>query len=287
MNDNVVYGPERSRILKKSIRNAVCLCALIVATSVFSSGIVRGAHARPVPENMTLIPAGEFLMGSSDKEIEDVVKVFGKLDLYKTYPFDAEKPKRRLWLKAYYIDRHEVTNKEYAKFVEATGYRKPAHWEKTGYEKNQADTPVSFVTYRDAAAYAKWAGKRMPTEAEWEKAARGDKGFVFPWGNTFDPYMASTADSDLKFLFGPLCNANTANKVEMAEGDKSPYGVRDMAGNLREWTASSDDKNPDMMIVKGASWLDRYINARVAHREFVHRDFKSHIIGFRCVKDLD
>jgi len=287
MINNKTRRPERRRIWEITIRNLAYLGALIVGASLFSSGIVRGAHARPAPDNMTLIPAGEFLMGSSDKEIEDVVKVFGKIDLYKTYPFDAEKPKRKLWLKAYYIDKHEVTNAEYAKFVEATGYRKPVHWEKTGYEKNQANIPVSFVTYRDAEAYAKWAGKRLPTEAEWEKAARGDKGLVFPWGNSFDPYMAATADSDLKFLFGPLCNANTANIVEMAEGDKSPYGVRDMAGNLREWTASSDKKDPAMMIVKGASWLDRYINARVAHREFVHRDFKSHIIGFRCVKDLE
>lgn len=258
---------------------------LFVAALALSAASGPGASGGPAPREMVLIPAGEFWFGSSQEEIDEVKKVFGSSRLYATYRFDQEKPKRKVSLNSFYIDRHEVTNEQYARFVEATGHKPPRHWVDGHYRKDHGQYPVLYVSYNDAAAYAKWAGKRLPTEEEWEKASRGTDGRVFPWGNEFDPYKTAVADSDMRYISGGICQAMSANKIEIAEGDTSPFGVRDMAGNIREWTSSSDPKDPAMKIVKGASWVDRYINARAAHREFIYKDYISHIVGFRCAMD--
>ncbi len=236
-------------------------------------------------EGMVLIPAGEFLMGSSPEEIDGLKKLFGKRELYKDYPFDKEMPKRKVYLKAYYIDRHEVTNEEYIPFIQATGHKPPPYWDDGKYKSGTAKHPVLYVSLLDALAYAKWAGKRIPTEAEWEKAARGTDGRVFPWGNDFDPYKAATADSDIKAIIGALCLVNSANAVELSAGDVSPFGVRDMAGNVREWTATRVGENKSLAVVKGASWVDLHLNARAAHRELIPLGSMSRIIGFRTVKE--
>jgi formylglycine-generating enzyme required for sulfatase activity len=255
--------------------------------SVFITGLTGYAAETQPMDEMLLIPAGDFLMGSSPEEIRVVKEKYGKRDLYINYPFEAELPKRKVYLASFYIDRHEVTNKEYVKFIKATGYKTPHNWDNDMYESGMDDHPVLFVSQTDAAEYAKWAGKRLPTEQEWEKAARGSLGLVFPWGNEFDPYKAVTAESDLTLILGPLCNVFSANGVELAEGDISPYGVRDMAGNVREWTATvvPGDDMP-MAVIKGGSWVDVSVNARAAHREYVPQSSTSHIIGFRCAKDV-
>tara|TARA_B100000315_G_scaffold252736_1_gene290126 strand:- start:21381 stop:22214 length:834 start_codon:yes stop_codon:yes gene_type:complete len=238
-------------------------------------------------EQMILIPAGEFLMGSSGDEVKALKDTFGKRELYSDYPFEEETPKRKVFVKSFYIDRHEVTNKKYAQFIKETGHKPPRHWQGGMYNSGKGDYPVLYVSQEDAAAYAKWAGKRLPTEEEWEKAARGAKGRIFPWGNKFDPYKAVTADSDLRLILGAVCAVNSANRVELAPDDFSPYGVRDMAGNVREWTSTAAPDTPLMVIVKGASWVDLSINARAAHREYIPKNSVSHIIGFRCVKNAE
>ncbi len=255
-------------------------CAALL--SIVMSSLAYSAH-----EGMVLIPGGEFLMGSSDEEIEKLKKVYGKHRLYHSYPFNWEKPKRRVALKAFYIDKYEVSNRQYAEYVKAADVEPPLNWVNDSYEPGRKDYPVLYVSQEEAKAFAKWAGKRLPTEEEWKKAARGVDGGIFPWGDEFDPYKSATADSDLKLIIGALCSANSANRIGVAPGDVSPFGVHDVAGNVREWTSSEDPKDPAMIVVKGASWVDLSLMARSAHREFVFKDYRSHIIGFRLVKDME
>ncbi len=238
-------------------------------------------------DGMVLVPEGEFLMGSTPEQVKKLKAVFGKRDFYKDYSFDNEAPQKKVWLKALYIDRSEVTNAEYARFIKATGHTPPRSWVNGKYANGKGNHPVLYVSQKDARAYAKWCGKRLPTAIEWEKAARGANGLVFPWGNEFDPYKAATAESDIKLIFGALCSINSANMVGMAEGDVSPYGVHDMAGNVREWTSTYSPEDKTKVAVKGGSWLDLHVNARAAHTEYVMADGVSHIIGFRCVKDVN
>jgi len=270
----VAYGPGRTFALRLIVTCVVALSAAL-APPLYCAD-----------DDMVFIPEGEFLMGSADEQIEKLKEVYGKHRLYGAYPFDWEKPQRHIVLKAFYIDKYEVSNRRYAEYVDATGAKPPFNWVSGAYQSGQKDLPVLYVSQEEAKAFAKWAGKRLPTEAEWEKAARGVEGGVYPWGDEFDPYMAATADSDLNLIMGALCGANNANKIGGAPGDISPFGVHDMAGNVREWTSSSDKKDPTMKVVKGASWVDLSLMARSAHREFVYKDFRSHIIGFRLVKDV-
>jgi len=237
-------------------------------------------------DDMVYIEGGEFIAGSSNAEVTEIIRLFGKRDMYKHYPFRDEVPKKTIKLKPFFIDRHEVTNSQYADFIDATRHHPPPHWRHRMYPSGKANYPVLYVSYEDAKAYAKWAGKRLPTALEWEKAARGTDGRTFPWGNKFDPMKSATADSDLRLILGGVCSFNSANMVELAPGDISPYGVRDMAGNVREWTSTPSAKDSDAMAVKGASWVDLYVNARAAHTEYIPKSAKSHIIGFRCVKDF-
>lgn len=247
-----------------------------------SSGAVKSA-----PEGMVLVPAGEFLMGSTPAEIEAVKKEFSGRALYKDYSFEAEVPKRKVNLKAFYIDTYEVTNRKYKEFIKETGHSAPQTWSGGNFPADSPDNPVLYVNLEDAAAYATWAHKRLPTEEEWEKAARGSDGRIFPWGNQFEQDKAATADSNLEFIEHGLCKVSTGNKVGLAPGDISPYGAHDMAGNSREWTTTLDPAHKDMAVVKGASWVDLNITARAAYREYVPVEARSHIITFRCVKDAE
>lgn len=245
-----------------------------------------GAEKKP-PAGMALVPEGDFLMGSSAEEIATVKKEVGNRTLYADHPFDEETPKKRVRLKAFYIDLYEVTNREYAEFVKATGRPAPQSWKGGSYAPNTADNPVLFVQRDDAEAYAKWRHKRLPTEEEWEKAARGTDGRVFPWGNTFEPDRAATADSTLEFIQQGLCAANGGNRVGLATGDVSPYGAHDMAGNVREWTSTVSSGKKGFVVVKGGSWVDLNISARAAYRELVPDGARSHIISFRCAMDAE
>ncbi len=254
----------------------------LFAIIAFSIGLSRFAWGgQAAPEGMVLVPEGEFLMGSSRQEIDELKKVFGHRELYRDYPFEKEMPKRKVWLKAFYIDKHEVTNKEYAEFVTATGHQEPVGWSKEQFPAGKRDFPVLYVSKKDAEDFAAWKGKRLPTAEEWEKAARGTDGRIFPWGNAFDPEKAATADSADLTPHSPYA----ANKVETAPGDISPYGVRDMAGNVREWTSTLSREDKNMAAIKGGSWVDLYINARAAHVEYIPVRSLSHILGFRCAKD--
>jgi formylglycine-generating enzyme required for sulfatase activity len=220
-------------------------------------------------KEMRLALAGSFLMGS-DNGAED------------------ERPAHCVErCPSFWMDTYPVTNAEYARFVAETRRKTPAHWPEGGCPAELADCPVVNVSWEDAAAYARWAGKRLPSEAEWEKAARGGDGRVWPWGDTFEPSRANTWESQRGGV-SPV-------GVYSPQGD-SPYGLADMAGNVWEWTAdwyqpypgsnyASDRFGEQYKVLRGGSWSYPGSFCRCAARSFDLPGFSCDSYGFRCVLD--
>jgi formylglycine-generating enzyme required for sulfatase activity len=231
---------------------------------------------------MMLVPAGDFTMGS--KEGVD------------------EQPVHRVSLDAYYMDKYEVTVGQYAKFLEAKfleatspGVPKPEtppYWDVMNASLAQK-RPVAHVNWTGADGYCRWAGKRLPTEAEWEKAARGTDGRMYPWGN--EP------PTELLANFGKKDWSN--HKVTVPAGllkdGKSPYGIYDLAGNVYEWVSdwydkdyykNSPSKNPkgpergEDKVVRGGSWNSPLEHLRSTIRFGYTPAFSRDILGFRCAK---
>ena len=266
---------------------------------------------QPDLTGMVLIPAGEFLMGGPEGE--------GAYD---------EHPQHKVYLDAYYIDKYEVTNVQFKKFVEATGYvtdaerkgygevwnplevttfftlydfanvswRSPHRWGDgwlypQSWKYRLIDHPVVQVSWNDAQAYAVWAGKRLPTEAEWEKAARGTDGRIWSWGNDFEANIEGTT------VYTNIASDNLA-LVGSFPTDISPYGVYDMTGNIQEWVADwyaadyyshspqNNPRGPDkgqFRILRGGSWKDqKSYQVRNASRAYQVPDYTSNFVGFRC-----
>ena len=246
-------------------------------------------ESRPIPvvapKGMVYVPAGEFIMGSDP----DVDPMTDELD---------ELPQHKVFLDAYFIDKHEVSNADYTQFVEATGHRNSIFWDNPKF--NHPDQPVVGVTWGDVSAYAAWIGKRLPTEAEWEKAARGTDGRIWPWGNEFDPTKCNF-DDERKFD-GHLDGFATAAPVKSFERGASPYGALNMAGNVAEWVAdwfgmeyyavspAENPKGPPTSGMgkkswRGASWFAGSEQMRCAFREYDDIVASGQILGFRCAKD--
>lgn len=264
------------------------LSSVFFLPSVYSHGGHGGGGDKSIDvESMVYIPEGEFLMGSNEDELAEIKKVYGKRGGIEGYLFEKEKPKRKVFVKSFYIDKYEVTNAQYKKFIDATGHTPPRGWNKGKYPTGKANNPVLYVNWHDAKAYAKWAGKRLPTEEEWEKAARGTDGRTFPWGNKYDPELTCTAESVMENIEEGICNVTTGIPVGTAKGDVSPYGVHDMGGNVREWTESWFIAEKGEKVVKGGSWVDLSPKARCASKDGVNPNGISHIIGFRCVRDYE
>lgn len=229
------------------------------------------------PNEMVLIPAGEFIMGS-DNRLPD------------------EGPRHTVTLPAYYIDKYEVTNLQYKAFIDATGRRSPGHFTNRTFPAGKADHPVVFVTWHDARAYCEWAGKRLPTDQEWEKGARGIDGRMFPWGREFD---VNRSNSPQHWSVQKVRGDTTP--VGAFEAGKSPYGLYDMSGNVWEWTSSwympypgnkhpSENYGQQYKVLKGGSWWDCSfykcgISAPVFNRSFFNPKVKNESFGFRCAKD--
>lgn len=264
---------------------------------------------------MVLIPAGEFLRGASPEDLAELV------NLCPNCPLDSledAQPQATIYLDAFWIDKMEVTNAQFSRFVDETGYRTSA--ERTddySYVQDldlrdfvyigdadwlhpqggvsgivgQDDRAVTQVSWEDAYAYCEWAGKRLPTEAEWEKAARGDDGRLFPWGD-------SAPDSgDLNFDF----SRGTIVSVGRYPDGASPYGVLDMSGNVWEWVADyytedyywdSPDNNPqgpnngEGRVLRGGSWASEYdpylVYVTTFFRLWNYEYLSSDVLGFRC-----
>lgn len=228
---------------------------------------------------MVSIPAGEFTMG------EDV-------------PFDT-RPARRVSLPAFWIDTGEVTNTRYKRFIDATGHKVPWSpdpavqpyawdWQLRMYPSGKANDPVALVSWEDAKAFCTWAGKTLPSEAQWEKAARGLKGNLYPWGNAWLPGKANTFESGAR---------GTAASGAF-EGDVSEFGVRDLAGNVSEWVEEwfapypgnpiiSYEARDTYKVLRGGSWDYFKSIATGYHRQYALPHSQMAAIGFRCVKADD
>jgi formylglycine-generating enzyme required for sulfatase activity len=220
------------------------------------------------------VPAGEFTMGSPTGDPD-------------------ERPPHQVYLDSFLIDIYEVTVGQYAAFLQETGNHPPSDWKAMNQFSHQKH-PVSNVDWADAAAYCKWAGKRLPTEAEWEKAARGTDGRLYPWGNEPPTPRHANYEQAGSNSHGALA------PVGSFEAGKSPYGLYDMAGNAWEWVSdwydhgyyqTSPPKNPEgpptggFKVIRGGSWNNSSRVLRSSDRYWDPPTFRSQYFpGFRCVK---
>ncbi|MBI1988054.1 MAG: SUMF1/EgtB/PvdO family nonheme iron enzyme [Nitrospinae bacterium] len=237
---------------------------------------------------MIFIPEGEFTMGSDDPELRGYFDIWGGKARFQKPVGTA----RKVHVKGFYIDSHEVTQGQYKKFIDDTHYPPPSYWENGTFPAGKENHPVHSVSWSDARAYARWAGKRLPTEEEWEKAARGGDLRVFPWGNQPEGAMAQL----WKTAWGKTEGPQPIGKFKF---DKSPYGVRDMASNLMEWTASTyeyqgvvtqgraweESSSGTEIVVKGGNWSSEMADGMISRKILAPPGEISNGIGFRCVKD--
>jgi len=245
------------------------------------------------------IPAGKFLMGSTPGQailiVRECINDETAEELIKW-----EEPQHEVELSEYFIGKYPVTNREYQVFVKDTKYRSPEGWTGDQYPEKMGNYPVVNISWEDATAYCKWlsekTGKtyRLPTEAEWEKAARGTDGRIYPWGDKYDPMKANTIRTNIasKIL------GNTPVDQFSPQGD-SPYGCADMAGNVWEWCADwfypdeykhrnngvKDPQGPNWQrsdrIIRGGACNVSPIDTRCTHRGGAGPGYISGSLGFR------
>ncbi len=258
------------------------------STMTHTATLSIGSTMTSDKDGMTLVyvPAGKFLMGSMEADIAQALKDCGS-DCSND-AFNDEKPQHTVYLDAYWIDRTDVTNAMYAQCVRAGNCQPPTDISSETRGSYYGDSafdnyPVIHVSWNDAKAYCEWAGRRLPTEAEWEKAARGIDGWKYPWGNQApDQTRANFNSSDTTEVGHYLAGA-------------SPYGALDMAGNVWQWVAdwysvnyyaSSPRQNPTgpasgtCRVLRGGAWYVEAQNVRVASR--LCPDKRDYGVGFRC-----
>jgi iron(II)-dependent oxidoreductase len=262
----------------------VLISVIVVITALFSNPYKANLSSNSDGNSMAFIEAGAFLMGNDDGA-------------------DDQKPAHEVYLDSYWIDTFEVTNKEYQVFIEETGHTPPTNWKDGQYVPGREHHPVIGITWYDAKQFCEWNGaKRLPTEAEWEKAARGTDGRVWPWSGGWIDGSANTLEAKV----GSTTPVGTYPK------DKSPYGVMDMAGNVQEWVddwyqedyysravsqnplGPISETNKAKVVRGGAYWLGKelataYSRSGIYPPDYpfpIKDDFSSPTpIGFRCVCD--
>lgn len=263
----------RRKRIKQSV--AALLMAGIVASVVFFAMRMRSRTEIVGKDGVpaALIPTGTFIMGD-----------------------DEESPRREIFVDAFYLDLYEVTVGRYAAFMKDTGNPKtPDQWNTVDL-KNGGDLAVGGVNWQDASSYCRWAGKRLPTEAEWEKAARGNDQRRYSWGNT-----APTPESARygKSYENPVYRDGVA-RVGSYVHDRSPFGIFDLAGNVTEWVADwfsenfpegdvRNPKGPDSgtsKVLRGASWYEPAERLSVTKRWHANPSTRNDGIGFRCARDV-
>ncbi len=270
----MTQGLSRRRVKWRRLGLFMTAACAVSLSSVLAAPALK--ELDPVP--MVTIPAGPFLMGSQNPK--------GRAD---------EWPQRTVDIDAFAIDRVEVTNERYMTFVATTGHRNPPNPYGTGVlvsAKGIEQLPVVQVTWYDAKAYCAWAKKRLPTEAEWEKAARGTDGRHFPWGE--DQPSQTRANFDREWD-----GEKTFHAVGSLPGGNSPYGIQDMSGNAREWVqdwydpdyyATAPDKNPQgpekgiVRVIRGGSWHSPMSDITATARGRGGFALQTHGTGFRCVR---
>lgn len=276
----------------------------------------------PLPSalpGMVYVPAGEFNMGSTDAEVDSALALCNEYHSYSEREwFEDEQPVHTVYLGAFYIDETEVTNAQFAQFLNERGNQQEGgvtwlnigdedclitqtggqYRPKNGYEEH----PVVEVSWYGADAYCQWTGKRLPTEAEWEKATRGTYRQMYPWGNTFDGSKLNFCDKNCSEEWKDALvddgYARTAPVGSYPAG-ASPYGALDMAGNVWEWVADWHDEGyynwspgrnpqgPDSRAgreVRGGSWQVAPNDVRSANRHWSMPAYRHYDLGFRCAR---
>ena len=269
-----VYRIAQARRRARLKNAAAVLVAAVLCAGAYVYLMFRDPAAEIIGNDgaiAVVVPAGNFVMGD-----------------------DVESPLREVYLDNFYIDKYEVTLSRYAKFIDATGgARPPEGWQQLHLESVGA-LPVVGVDWHDAEAYCRWAGKRLPTESEWEKAARGGDGRKFPWGSE-DPTPAHANFG--KSASGPYSGGLEA--VESRPAGKSPYGAHDMAGNASEWVSDwfaagfvrGDVRNPKgpengtAKVIRGGGWYDPPERLNSSRRMHASTTTRADDVGFRCAKD--
>ncbi|NIQ02347.1 MAG: SUMF1/EgtB/PvdO family nonheme iron enzyme [Nitrospinaceae bacterium] len=256
--------------------------------------------------DMVEIPQGRFRIGLSFREVSKILEECQKVDkTCSRWWFKDEMPSYYVYLDAFWIDVYEVTNEKYLEFVKATGHRPALDdtcetdacrrgnlWKGRSFPEKIRHQPVNQVNWYDADAYCKWPGKRLPTEAEWEKAARGPVGNMYPWGNSAPPGRATFSRK--------WRGVHTMTDVGSYPTGISVYGVHDMAGNVWEWVDSwygrnyykkkikSNPKGPKtgkFKVVRGGSWVNYADTLHSAFRRWSRPEVRFNDTGFRCAKD--
>ncbi|MBI3356183.1 MAG: formylglycine-generating enzyme family protein [Nitrospirae bacterium] len=225
---------------------------------------------------MMMIPEGMFAMGADG-----------------TQALEDERPLHRVWLDAVSMDLHEVTTAQYAAFLAAEHHEAPWRWEMVNLSLH-GDRPVIGVDWHDADAYCRWKGKRLPTEAEWEKAARGTDGQLYPWGNQVPTKELANFALGARFSYSQVLMP-----VRSYEQGKSSYGLYQMAGNVWEWVQdwyaanyyeTSPDRNPpgpeqgQFKVLRGGSWADLPKYLLTYGRFKLPPETRNSYTGFRCAK---
>lgn len=253
---------------------ALLSVTILIAVALTSSN----RSSRPIPPEtripeappgMVYIGGGDFMMGSNAGD-------------------EYERPAHKVGTRPFFMDVTEVTCEDYLKYLSATARRNPRHWTTQTCQPGSERQPVTGVDWEDAKAYADWANKRLPTEPEWEFAARGVQGAMYPWGNEWRANAANAGDSSAQRLMD----------VGSYPNGKSPNGVMDLIGNAWEWTESDVVAYPggslsspvpqDVKVVRGGSWREASNEATSTYRGYLHKtnakDYSA--TGFRCVKDV-
>lgn len=262
---------------------------------------------------MVLIPAGSFVMGTSDLQIDRLADQYQMaVEWRQKGYFSREQPQHNLDLPDYYLGKYPVTVREYRSFVQAGGYHNIFYWTELGWKWRQGKSveqptlwddkkwvgddqfPVVGVSWYEAYAYCCWLSQEsgrtyhLPSEAEWEKAARGVDGRLFPWGNEFDPARCNTRKKGLE---------RTTTVGQYSPSGDSPYGCVDMSGNVSEWTLSRFAPYPYNQVDKregaegecervtrGGSWFSVILRARTVSRGMNDPFFRDSDLGFRCAR---
>jgi len=311
------------------------ITALGIAPPLATASSEKTGSRTPEFSDMHLIPAGSFIMGSNKVDKDNVSGEYGNV---KPWYLD-EHPLHKVKMPAYYLEEHEVTNRQYLNYLTASNSAMPEHWVKNGYilrlrekglqavdidrlrklaanvfliDKNTLTMskeeilkdidakldymdklPVVNVTWEQADHYCHWAGLRLPTESEWEKAARGTKGQEYPWGNDWRTNISNTGSEQWDMDLAP---------IESYPEDKSPYGIYDMAGNVSEWIDdwyekyrgsdyNSENFGHKYRIVRGAGWgggeghYALKLFQRGAYRWYLPPEGTYNDVGFRCAGD--
>ncbi len=276
------------------------------AASVDHEEELATQEALKMYSDMVEIPASTFRMGLGFHKITDMLEMCWQVDdRCNRWWFKDEYPDHMVYLDKYWIDIYEVTNQKYLEFVEATGHRPALDdtcetkacwegnlWKGKSFPKEIKNQPVTQVSWHDAKEYCEWRGKRLPTEAEWEKAARGPMGNLYPWGNDLPPGKATYRRK--------WRGIHTMTDVGSYPNGVSVYGVHDMAGNVWEWVADWYDRkyykkrvrnNPQgpergvFKVMRGGSWVNYEDTLHSAFRRWGRPYVRFNDTGFRCAKD--